>query len=303
LFENALWRGRRRRTLVSVLAALCVGLGLASCGSTSSTSGPVLTVVTGLWPLAQAAKAIGGRGVQVTDVVPAGTNPMAWRPSPSATKTIDSADVVLEVGAGFQPGFERAAKANAHTMYLDGPLKIVDPYLWLSPYRMVRVARLISYELAMVNPDGASAYHNGLVAFEARLAAVGQEYKAAFAKCASPLLVMEDGTFLVLRPNVHVRITKLDPALRAWPTARPGPNKASPAVLAHQAQVIDVAHARAIFNETWAPASYLTAASRATGARILTLDSLVGVPGGPAASTYLGRLKANLELMEKGVRC
>jgi zinc transport system substrate-binding protein len=303
LFENAPWRGRCRRSLVSVLAAGCVALGLASCGSTSSPNGPDLTVVTGLWPLAQAAKAIGGRRVQVIDVIPAGTNPLTWQPSPSAIKTIESADVVLEVGAGFQPGFERAAKTNAHTMYLNGPLKIVDPYLWLSPYRMVRVARLISYELAMVNPDGANLYHNGLVRFEAELAAAGQRYTAAFARCPSPLLIMEDGTFLVLRPEVHVRITKLDPVLRAWPTAGPGPTKASPATVHHQAQVIQVAHAHTIFNETWAPASYLTAVSQATGTKVVTLDSLVGVPLPPAAPTYLGGLESNLRLLDKGVRC
>jgi zinc transport system substrate-binding protein len=304
LLIHARSRVRPRRAWLAGLGALCIGLGLTACGSTPSADPPTITVVTGLWPLAQAAAAIGGSSVQVTDVVPAGANPMTWRPDPTERRTIQKADVVLEVGGGFQPGFERAAKGNANTTYLSGPLEVNNPYLWLSPARMVRVARLVYQALGMANPNAESTYADALATFTTNLQQIRSNYATVFSRCTAPLMVAEDDTFDVLRPTFALNFRVLDPSTKSWPSATSGATTPGAATLASQLTLVRRTKVPAVFTETWAQTSYLDPLVKQTGVKVLTLDSLAGVPTGRSApASYLDGLSDNLKLINAGMRC
>jgi zinc transport system substrate-binding protein len=304
LLTHARGRVTLRRALLAGLATISTGLGLTACGSTPSATPPTITVVTGLWPLAQAAAAIGGSSVQVTDVVPAGANPLTWAPDAAQRRVIQKADVVLEVGGGFQPGFERAAKENANTMYLKGPLAIDNPYLWLSPGRMIRVARLVYQTLNMSDPDAQATYTDGLVTFTSDLSEIASDYTAIFARCSSPTIVAQDSTFDVLRPSFDVAVRSLNPTGKTWPTATASATAPDAATVARQVHIINATKAHTVFSETWAPSTYLTAATQETGVKVVTLDSLAGVPTGPSApASYLDGLADNLKLLSAGITC
>jgi zinc transport system substrate-binding protein len=304
LLIHARSRVRPRRALLAGLSALCIGLGLTACGSTPSADPPIITVVTGLWPLAQAAAAIGGSSVQVTDVVPAGANPMTWQPDAAERRTIDHADVVLEVGGGFQPGFENAARANANTTYLSGPLQVNNPYLWLSPARMVRVARLVFQALSMANPNAEATYGDALITFTTDLSEIRANYAAVFGRCPTPLVVAEDDTFDVLRPTFAINFRTLNPASKTWPSAIKAVTKPDAGTLAAQLTLVKRTKVPAVFAETWGEASYLTPLVKQTGIKIITLDSLAGIPTGAGAPpSYLDGLSDNLKLISAGMKC
>ena len=61
----------------------------------------------GSHPVAQAVEQIGQNKVAVTDVVPAGADPMTYRLSPAqAAGGLTRAPVVVQIGDDFQPTFE-----------------------------------------------------------------------------------------------------------------------------------------------------------------------------------------------------
>src|SRR5579871_2974470 len=96
-------RRPRPKVAGALMAALALLPVLAGCsGSLPKTVGsaPVLSVVTGLYPLAVAAEMVGGDKVAVDDLVPAGTDPLAFQPTAQESLTIRSAGLVLEAGGG-----------------------------------------------------------------------------------------------------------------------------------------------------------------------------------------------------------
>lgn len=295
----------RRQTLIALcLLALAALTAIATgCGpvSVQASDHPPMTIATGLWPLQQVATAIGGRDVEVTDVVPSDADPLRWRPSAAARQTIAHADVVLEMGRGFQPGFERAATHNAQTTALTPPLKLTDPYVWLSPARMISVARLVYTALAMRSPDDVPVLRQGLTTLVTQLERLSADYTARFHGCPAPTVVTVDRAFGVLHQRYGVRLRVLDPEDPQGPSVRMAPSTVDTTVLQTQVRTIRHSGARTIFNESGLPASYLAAASRASGARVDTLDTMLRPPAG--RETYLGALRSNLRLLARGMTC
>ena len=70
--------------------------------------GPV--VVTTFYPLEFLAKRIGGERAEVVDLVPAGTEPHDWEPTPGDITAIHDADVFIYQGAGLEAWAERVVK-------------------------------------------------------------------------------------------------------------------------------------------------------------------------------------------------
>jgi zinc transport system substrate-binding protein len=87
-----------------VLIIVAVTLLVTGCGS-SSASGKK-TVVAAFYPLAYAAERIGGDRYAIDDLTPPGVEPHDLELSPRTVARIETADVVLYLGHGFQPAVE-----------------------------------------------------------------------------------------------------------------------------------------------------------------------------------------------------
>src|SRR4051794_22569524 len=96
-----------RIILATVVAAVLAG----GCSSSSpgGHSGPV-DVVAAFYPLAEAATVVGGSDVHVTNLTPPGAEPHDLEPTTRQVDQIQQADVIIDMGRGFQPGVETAAR-------------------------------------------------------------------------------------------------------------------------------------------------------------------------------------------------
>ena len=96
----------RPRVLLPVLlvfAPLAVtGCGGATGSGPSSTSDDRLRVVTTVAPITSIAANIGGDRVQITGLVPEGTNSHTFEPAPSASAVLSEADVVFINGLSLE---------------------------------------------------------------------------------------------------------------------------------------------------------------------------------------------------------
>jgi zinc transport system substrate-binding protein len=281
--------------IVAILAVVAGGCG----GSTHTTAAPVLTVVTGLWPLAEAAAEIGQANVAVDDVVPPGTDPRTYQLSSSAATAVRHADVVLEMGGSFQPSFEAAAAGSTHTVRLL-PSASTSPYVWLNPYAMEATARTIAAALERANPGAAATYKTGLENQEANLGSLDADYQSTLSTCPDQTLVTVDNAFAGLQARYPV----IDKAVVAGPLT-PIP---SAAAVRAEVTVIRASGTKKIYNETWIPESDILAATAETKVEVGTIDTLEGPPT-PApwpyteGKKYVSLMETNLTTIAAALHC
>ena len=97
---------KKRFYMVSALAAtaaLSLGTAVyAADNDTSDSSDQKLKVMASFYPMYDFAVKVGGDKVEVTNMVPAGTEPHDWEPAATDIKDLEDADVFIYNGAGME---------------------------------------------------------------------------------------------------------------------------------------------------------------------------------------------------------
>jgi len=134
--------------------------------------------------LADLVRQVGGNRVEVVAVVPPGTDPHTFEPTPSVAKALAQARVLFANGLGLEPFLPKllgllpkGAKVvrlgegqpdlicggEAHEGHAEhGPC---DPHLWLDPSYALRYAERIQQELSALDPAGKAHYQANLDRF------------------------------------------------------------------------------------------------------------------------------------------
>jgi len=299
--ECYLGRGRRPRALAALaVSLLLVAGGCGAADATATKGAPVVRVVTGLWPLAQAAEQIGQGNVRVVDVVPDGQDPRTYALPASAVATVHRAQLVLEADAAFQPSVARAARGGAaRVLAVTGLVRSRSPYVWLDPYAMEAVARGIARALERIDPAARHTFSAGLQAFVAQLGALDEDYQSILGDCPRHAIVAVDGAFRALQPRYPVRVV---------PVAGAGvaPLQPSASTVAHEAGAIGRAGVRTVYNEPWEPTSALIPLQARTGVHIGQLDTLAGVPPGGfprGVKSYYNAMESVLSTLSGALSC
>lgn len=109
------------RRFVAVLLGLMLCLVLAGCSQSVEKERPAaaetdsrkMKVFTTIYPLYDFVKNVGREKVEVSYLVPPGTEPHEWEPSPKDLAELQKADVFIYCGAGMEGWIDKALKAIA----------------------------------------------------------------------------------------------------------------------------------------------------------------------------------------------
>ena len=282
---------RTRKPFRAVLAALTVTVWAAGCTTSvprNAVGAPVLSVATGLWPLAQAAREIGGEKVAVDDVVPAGTNPLTFDPGTPGTRTLQSAGLVLLAGGGLQPGVARASQGARRVVDLASQLGAANPFVWLEPETMGRAVQTIEEAMAAANPAAARLYERNAEGLRAEIASLGIDYSSTLSSCRASTMITPDGAFATMAARYG--LTDI--------VAPPGVDASASTPLATKTR-------GAGFTEPWVDDAGVEAVAAATGTKTHPVDTLVGAaPGGTSApGPYLDRMEQVLAVLSGALGC
>jgi zinc transport system substrate-binding protein len=295
----------------TILVLICTLATLTACGGDSGSSeNGELEVVAAFFPLAWAAEELGGTDVSVRNLTPPGTEPHDVELSPRDVERIRSADVVLYLGAGFQPAVEDAVEgAEGETIDLLAGQQLLqgeaheegeghaeageeeserDPHVWLDP---VRFAGMVD-RVAGVIGDPAAADQ-----LKAQLADLDREFEGGLADCRLRDVVTSHAAFgyLTRRYSLEqVPITGLSP--EAEPTPRE---------LEEVVEHVRETKATTIFFETLISPRLAETVARETGAKTDVLDPIEGLAqedldGG---ADYLSVMRKNLASLRRGLEC
>lgn len=166
--------GRVRRRLPA-LAHVCLLL------FPLSGAAEALSVFTGVEPVRQLAKAVGGDRVRVAVLVPPGQSPHTFEPSPRQLAALERADLYFAAGMPFEAAWVarlQGALPRLRVVHLlpgaadhGHDHEREDPHPWTDPLAAIVLADRIRRGLAQADPAGAQGYDARFRALERRLTA------------------------------------------------------------------------------------------------------------------------------------
>lgn len=250
-------------------------------------------MVAAFYPLAYAAEEIGDERVAVRNLTPPGAEPHDVELSPRDVERIRAANVVLYLGSGFQPAFERAVKGaqgEAVDLLVEVPVLEnegeADPHAWLDPMRYRAMARRIAAVLD--RPDAE---------FAERLRALDAQLRRGLARCARREIVTSHAAFGYLADRYRleqIAITGVEP--EAEPTARE---------LENVIRDVKASGAKTVFFETLVSPKLAETVAREAGALTAVLNPIEGLTEEELArgETYFSLMRENLEVLRRALDC
>jgi zinc transport system substrate-binding protein len=262
-------------------------------------------VVASFFPLAEAAREIGGPEVSVRNLTPPGAEPHDLELTPDDRDALDDADLVIVLGGGFQPSIEDATDQRDgatldlvdHLPAKDRAHARTDPHLWLDPVQMRRIAKQIERSLARADPKHAQELAGRARAFDAELVALDADYRTGLAHCARSLIVTSHEAFgwLARRYGLHQKgIAGIDPE------SEPGAERV--------AELSDLVHrtgTTTVFTEDLVSPKVADALAREVGVRTATLSPLEGLTDRQRehSATYVSVMRTNLDKLRTALGC
>lgn len=162
-----------------IFLAICILL-LTSCAPIPYSGTGKIQIVASTQIVGDIVAAIGGDMIEVTYLVPSGTDPHAYEPAPQDAVHLAEADLIFINGFGLEQNLEplladyRSKLENVS----DGiqPLNLVeggesgsDPHVWMNPQNVVVWAENIAGALAEADPANAMSYQQNAEAYKDQL--------------------------------------------------------------------------------------------------------------------------------------
>ncbi len=302
--------------LALLAMAACSGNGEASPSSEqgASQSGPAkLNVVATVSPITSLAENIGGDRIQLTGIVPEGTNSHTFEPAPSVAAIVGAADLFIANGLFLEEPSISMAEANRKdgaVHLILGPKTVTEeewvfdfsfpeeggnpnPHLWTDPHLGLKYAEHIRDELVSLDPDNGEYYRENYEKLSAKIMDLDQRIVAAVQTIPPEnrkLLTYHD-SFPYFAPRYGFEIIG---AIQPSDFTEPSPREV--ASLIDQVRESGVP---AIFGSEVFPSPVLAQIARESGAEFvdqLRDDDLPGQPGDPE-HTYMGLILEDVRIM------
>ena len=259
-------------------------------------------MVASFYPLAEAARRVGGDRARVENLTPPGAEPHDLELTASQVADIQDASVVLVLGGGFQPAVEKAAAGRRGTVELLralGPAagNADDPHVWLDPVLFIAVVDQIAAALGRAEPGQRSTFSAGAEAYKAELAALDRDYKAGLSDCARREILTAHEAF----GRLAARYGLTEESIAGLsPETEPEPDR-----LARLADLVRRRGVTTIFTETLVSPRVAEALARETGARTDVLDPLEGLSRDAIreGATYVSVMQQNLSKLRVALGC
>ena len=270
----------------AILAAGCSGSLPKSVGTA-----PVLSVVTGVYPAAEMAQLIGVDKVAVVGIVPAGVDPINFQPTAAQTGEIRSAGLVVEVGGGFQPAIEAAARGARSVVDLRVPTAGADPYPWLDPTGMGRMVTALTNAMAAADPQAAPLFRRNATGIEAQISSLGIDWSSTLESCPGTTILTPDNALTQMAADYGLK----DQVVAGVPLA---------GQIAALALQLKTGGRVAALTEQWVDDGGVQAVAAAAHLSPHAFNTLIDPPAAPSSSTtYFSVMERNLGVISSALGC
>ena len=245
-------------------------------------------------------RTIGGDKINVTQLVPPGTEPHHFEPTPGTIIRISEADLLVYVSSELEPWVKEILKGLADVPALAaGPVfEGEDPHVWISPYGALAMAKEIEKTLSSLDPQNKAYYRGNLKKFERDIEQLHQDFRQGLSNCQSQELVhVGHLAFGALARDYHLNFHAL--------TGTSHQSEHSVKKMAALVKMIKNQKVSAVFTEELLAPDLAQMVSAETGVQILPLYTIQGVSKADfeQGKTYQDFMRQNLENLQKGLIC
>lgn len=286
----------------SAAAALALLL-LVACSRAPADRPPgPLRIVATTTTLASIARGAAGATADVRSLVPVGTSPEDFQPSPDVIAALRNADVLVENGAGLESWLDatihNAGNPRLRIVVCAAGLPVRDgnPHLWMDPELARAYVAKIRAALIAADAAHAAAYRASASAYDGELAALTTRTRAKIATIATArrTMIVFHNAFDYYARRFGLRIVG---AIEPMAGAEPNPAHVSELVRLARAE-----HVPAVFAEhEYSDKLARTLAASAGGLTVAFLyDDSLGTDA--AVSTYTGMIDADTDTIVSALR-
>lgn len=311
-----------------ILALACAGTLslslLTGCGTSAETDTNAdgkLRVLTSFYPMYDFAYKIGGDCIDVTNMVPSGTEPHDWEPSTNDLKNLEKADVFIYNGADMEPWADDLLVSRSDTLHVvkasenvelrttDGEHEHAhehegadhhhgdfDPHVWLDPENAKIEMEAIRDALCAADPENSTVFQSNYEKYAAELDALDKEYSDTLSPLPNRTIVVAHEAFGYLCDAYGLTQVGIE---GLSPDSEPDPGR--------MAEVIDFVREHSIstifFEELVSPKVAEAIASE-TGAQAKMLSPLEGLSDEQAAAgaDYFSVMHDNLAALMEALK-
>ena len=311
-----------RRSVFIIMLVFLVS-AIAGCGMNAKPQEKKLQVVASVYPVQEFVKAVGKDRVEVSLLVPPGTEPHDWEPTAKDLAKIKGSALLVYHGAGLEHwvgavvkpellGSAKAVEASNGIALLDAAESesgeeaghshggeaygAKDPHVWLDPVLAQQEVKTILAALIEADPAHAGEYEANAAAYLKELQQLHDEYTAALQQTAKKELITSHAAFSYLAKRYQLQQV---PVMGLSPDAEPTADKMAEIIRfckAHQVKYI--------FFETLVSPKLAEVLSREAGASTLVLNPLEGLTVEEykeGKSSYLTLMRENLQQLKKAL--
>ena len=311
-----------RRSVVALLLVCLAGL-IAGCTANTKSPDKKVQVVASVYPVQEFVKAVGGERVDVSLLVPPGTEPHDWEPTAKDLAKIKGSALLVYHGAGLEHwagavvkpellGAAKAVEVSKGIALLDAAENELgeetghnhggeahgakDPHVWLDPVLAQQEVKTILAALIEVDPAHASEYEANAAAYLKELQQLHAEYTATLQQTAKKELITSHAAFSYLAKRYQLQQV---PVMGLSPDAEPTADK-----MAEIIRFCKEHQVKYIFFETLVSPKLAEVLSREAGASTLVLNPLEGLTVQEykeGKSSYLTLMRENLQQLKKAL--
>lgn len=291
--------------------------------SGSSAENAKIKVFTSFYPMYDFAGKIGGDKINLTNLVPAGTEPHDWEPTPKDIAAVEKADVLIYNGAGMEIWMDKVLKSvkNKNLIVVEAAKNIkllenteeheedgkeenesdhedllYDPHVWLNPMNAKKQMESIKEALIKVDPENKDFYQKNFEDNAAEFDKLNKEFADAVAGFARKDIIVSHEAFGYLCDAFGLQQVGIE-GLSAE-------SEPTPARMAEIARFARENNVKVIFFEELVSPKIAETIAKEVGAQTLMLNPLEGLSEEDvkAGKDYFTIMRDNLETLKKALK-
>ncbi|NIP62554.1 MAG: zinc ABC transporter solute-binding protein [Nitrosopumilaceae archaeon] len=206
---------RQRKTAIVLIGVIIPLISYSvtftgtSYNSLSEASGGKILVLTSFYPLLEFTKEVGKEKVDVQLLVPEGVEPHDWEPTIKDIQRIQTADLVVINGLGFEKYLDDLNSINSQIYIIDTSEVIsemigsvnpsgdntkfsIDPHVWLNPKLAKIQVNNIMKGLIDIDPENQKFYKQNAQSYIQKLDELDKRFSSDLKDCRKDFIVLHN---------------------------------------------------------------------------------------------------------------
>lgn len=283
---------KRKLTLFLSLILCSSSLFISGCATSQSKKkdSSKIQIAVSIVPESTFVEAVGKNHVEVTTMIPPGSSPETYEPTPKQMTEFSKSDLFFSIGMPLEknqliPNLNTKTKVVSldkavQKQYLDLKLgEERDPHIWLSPKRVIVMIDTIVEELSKIDPQNTAFYQKNGDSYKDQINAVDLKIQKSLLPVKNRKIIVFHPAFGYLADDYQLEMYALE-------------EEGKESTPEHLRQMIDLAkkeHIKVIFYQAETDSNQSKAFAEELGGKTVQLE--------PLAKDYIGNLEKMIHIM------